>query len=508
MKKIVLSLMMFLMIQGVASAEPVADYSLMEAPLPEHIEIGEIKKMPNINVDLASGASVSWEEEFYNQLDSIFAPENLEKQTVIDLGNGYYCIKAPIVTFPRDTSLGTEQQEAAYRLNQIHEVYARYLADNPEYFYLIPRIYAFDNYTDNYNMTVYFMPCIAYNFPKFNGTPSAVSELVAKYNVLMGKIEEAKNEIYFEGMTDLDKLLLAHDYIVDNNAYYLTYDANGNKYYGDGYSFNAYGILVNKQGVCQGLSYAYPCILKALGYPVENIRQIRSNEMEHMWNFVKLDDKWYHVDLTWDDPTYRPSDGGKYDMTDESLQHEHHDYFLISDAKNTENRKKAGHESFTLEILGYDDEDHSLADDVSYESGWFFNDPTSNGTNTFPGRVEYENGSYKKYYANTATYFLNDTLKASDYMISQIIYNQYNVPCVYVLGANKRELPNENLTQYVGYYDNSERFLTTKIGTQNLTYFGMISLYGYYEAPKSGQSAKILTVRNGFIPVANTPIMR
>lgn len=508
MKKIFLTVMMFLMIQGVASAEPVADYSLMDAPLPEHIEIGEIKRIPNINVDLASGASVSWEEKFYNKLDSIFAPENLEKQTIMDLGKGYYGIAAPSVTFSRDTSFETVEQELAYRIEQIHEVYARYLADNPEYFYLIPRSYAFDDYTDNHNMTVYFMPLIAVDFPEFDGTSSAVSELVRKYNVLMAEIQKARDEIYFEGMTDLDKLLLAHDYIVNNNAYYLTYNEDGTEYFGDGYSFNAYGILVNKQGVCQGLSYAYPCILKALGYPVENIRQIRSTKMKHMWNFVKLDDKWYHVDLTWDDPTYRPSADEKYDMTDASLQHEHHDYFLISDATNTKLRNEKGYEGFTLEILGYDDSDHSLADDASYESGWFFNDPTSNGTNTFPGRVEYENGSYKKYYDNKATYFLNDTLKASDYMISQVEYNQYGVPGVYVWGANKREVPNEVLTQYVGYYDNSGRFLTTKVGTQNLTYFGWISLYDYYEAPESGQSAKIITVRNGFTPVANTPIMK
>ena len=77
--------------------------------------------------------------------------------------------------------------------------------------------------------------------------------------------------------------------------------------------------------------------------------------MKHMWNFVKLDDKWYHVDLTWDDPTYRPSGGGRYDMTDASLQHEHHDYFLISDEENTQKRNEAGYTGFTLEILGYED---------------------------------------------------------------------------------------------------------------------------------------------------------
>ena len=24
--------------------------------------------------------------------------------------------------------------------------------------------------------------------------------------------------------------------------------------------------------------------------------------MNHIWNLIKIDGKWYHVDVTWDDP--------------------------------------------------------------------------------------------------------------------------------------------------------------------------------------------------------------
>ena len=28
-----------------------------------------------------------------------------------------------------------------------------------------------------------------------------------------------------------------------------------------------------------------------------------STSMDHMWNVVKIDGNWYHVDTTWDDPS-------------------------------------------------------------------------------------------------------------------------------------------------------------------------------------------------------------
>ena len=33
-----------------------------------------------------------------------------------------------------------------------------------------------------------------------------------------------------------------------------------------------------------------------------NISNVRISNDSHIWNLVKIDDKWLHLDLTWDDP--------------------------------------------------------------------------------------------------------------------------------------------------------------------------------------------------------------
>ena len=41
----------------------------------------------------------------------------------------------------------------------------------------------------------------------------------------------------------------------------------------------------------------------------------------HAWNLVKVDEQWYHLDITWNDPV--PDQGERV----------HYQYFLISDEK-------------------------------------------------------------------------------------------------------------------------------------------------------------------------------
>lgn len=521
MKKIIFGVIFILIMQSVALAEKKPDYSLMAAPLEETAEyIGELSELEEqeqealgIHVsapDLSAGGAQTWEEEFYESLDSVCNPEDMVNQTLIAFNNGSYGIEAPIVVyFDLDSSMGTIDAQAKVRAAQLNEVALRYISDNPEYFYLSPRSYGWKKGEINGKLAVSFIQIIGKDLPEFDGTQEALNGLKEKYDTLISEINKIKNEIYFEGMTELDKLVLAHDYITENSAYYridvvdeegktISYD------YGDGYSYNAYGILVNKKGVCQGLSYAYPCVLKALGYPIENIRQIRSTEMMHMWNFVKLGNKWYHVDLTWDDPLYQSS-SGKYDMNDDSSQHEIHDYLLISNDTNTENRNEAGYASFSLEILGEDALQPSAADDTEYESGYFFNDPVDSNLNSVPGRVEHTDEGYRKYYMNSEVYFMNDTLKAPKYIISQAV-NRNGVQVVYVLGSKQRSKPNEKITQYTVSYKNG-RFLKTSTKSYNLTGFGILQLSDY-AAPENGTTIKIITVASDFSPVANVPVMK
>ena len=99
------------------------------------------------------------------------------------------------------------------------------------------------------------------------------------------------------GMTDLEKAIALHDYIILNTAYdYDSLLANNVPKV----SYSAYGVLVNGVAVCNGyaLAYKYLCELQGI-----ECLMVTSDSMNHAWNLIKLGDHYYHVDATWDDPT-------------------------------------------------------------------------------------------------------------------------------------------------------------------------------------------------------------
>ena len=91
-----------------------------------------------------------------------------------------------------------------------------------------------------------------------------------------------------DDMTDLDKVLYIHEYLVDN-VYF--------KEVGD-VSHTAGGPLGLGYGVCQGYTKAMQLLLDEVG--VENAF-MSSTPMNHGWIYIKLDGEWYHADVQWDD---------------------------------------------------------------------------------------------------------------------------------------------------------------------------------------------------------------
>ena len=89
--------------------------------------------------------------------------------------------------------------------------------------------------------------------------------------------------------SDLEKLLFVHDYMAAN----YEYDLSLSKY-------TAYELFRDHTGVCQAYTLAYIAILQKLGIEVE---YTSPSDMNHTWNVVQLNGKWYHIDVTWDDPT-------------------------------------------------------------------------------------------------------------------------------------------------------------------------------------------------------------
>ena len=111
-----------------------------------------------------------------------------------------------------------------------------------------------------------------------------------------------------DDMDDVEKAMVIHDYLV-NYCKYQLHDFDDD-------TFRSGGILFRKTGVCQAYTYAYQYIMNQLGmecYVVE------SSNMNHAWNIINIDQHYYHVDVTWDDPIY------------DNFGRVKHLYFLLSD---------------------------------------------------------------------------------------------------------------------------------------------------------------------------------
>jgi Uncharacterized protein involved in cytokinesis, contains TGc (transglutaminase/protease-like) domain len=133
--------------------------------------------------------------------------------------------------------------------------------------------------------------------------------------VLEKKVKDILNKYVKFSMTDFEKELAIHDYIVNNCTYGFFNDGSEKEY-------SAYGALVEGKAVCSGYAAAMDLLLKCagvesrfvVGYAESSQRQADNSNISadnsrknlkadnHAWNQVKIDGIWYNVDATWDDP--------------------------------------------------------------------------------------------------------------------------------------------------------------------------------------------------------------
>lgn len=119
-----------------------------------------------------------------------------------------------------------------------------------------------------------------------------------------------------DGMTDYDKALALHDVICAN----LAYDDSQSREW----IHTVYGAFVNKYAVCDGYSKAYQYLLNKSGID-SHIATGAGNGGSHAWNLVKLGDKWYYTDVTWDDQPYLDFYYEYFNLTEEQLTAKDHE---------------------------------------------------------------------------------------------------------------------------------------------------------------------------------------
>lgn len=115
------------------------------------------------------------------------------------------------------------------------------------------------------------------------------SDIVQMKKEFDKSVRYAVSVCFEAGMSDLDKVIAAHDYLTETASYKEV----------DEYSYTAYSIFVRKEGVCQGYSFAFQCLMDYCGI---ECYYVASASIDHGWNLVKLDGEYYYVDVTADDP--------------------------------------------------------------------------------------------------------------------------------------------------------------------------------------------------------------
>jgi len=126
---------------------------------------------------------------------------------------------------------------------------------------------------------------------------------------LGAKIDSVLGALDLKDASDYDKVKAIHDYIIKRVSYDQTYK-----------KYTAYNALINKSSVCEGYASAAYRMFTDAGIE-SRIVTGTADGGGHAWNIVKVDGKWYNIDLTWDDP-----------IMDNGEQTLRYDFFL----KNTE----------------------------------------------------------------------------------------------------------------------------------------------------------------------------
>ena len=191
------------------------------------------------------------------------------------------------------TEGGTELLQSYYQ-----SAMETYLYDNPDIFYLDPnKMYINIRTIKKIFSTTYevFIDC-GNNSNYFTKDYTSKQQIVEYENQINKEVQKILS--LANGKSDYQKIQIVHDYLIDS----ITYESSISK----PNIYNIYGALVNKESVCEGYAKAFKHLMNNLnieciivtGYAIDS----KGESQSHAWNYIKLNNEWYAVDVTWDDP--------------------------------------------------------------------------------------------------------------------------------------------------------------------------------------------------------------
>ncbi len=162
---------------------------------------------------------------------------------------------------------------------QIKKILYAIQNDNPDIFW-ISSIFSYRYYNNNTILklnSIFSKEQQQKNLEKLN---NKVTEIISKIP---------------SNSTEYETELFLHDYIIDN----CKYEKISNNSQSNPKIFTSYGCLVQGSAVCEGFSKSMQLLMNCAGIKCRIVTGARESE-PHMWNIVKINGNWYHLDVTWD----------------------------------------------------------------------------------------------------------------------------------------------------------------------------------------------------------------
>lgn len=159
-----------------------------------------------------------------------------------------------------------------------------YYYDNPEIWFIekVTLEYFYDmgtDYPSGADVNISLLPGYTY------------SQITSKHTKVMNSAKSLAANAVAKASTDYDKIKYVHDYFVGK----LSYDYNNQKD-----SDNVVGAYINNKVDCLGYTMAFALMTQLLNIPSIIIFGKIADE-GHAWNYVKLNNAWYAIDVTFDD---------------------------------------------------------------------------------------------------------------------------------------------------------------------------------------------------------------
>ncbi len=170
-----------------------------------------------------------------------------------------------------------------------------------------------------------------------------IPETETKAKQLYEVVKNVLNTVITSDMTDYDKEIALHDYLVAHCKY-----SEDTAQMAESDIYRAYGALVNSDAVCNGYAEAMQLLLMCAGVNSQFVVGT-ADGIDHAWNLVELDGNWYHLDSTWDDPL--PDNGtdvlhSYFNVTDQIMSRNH--------TWNKEDYPKADHMEYNYYVKNQD----------------------------------------------------------------------------------------------------------------------------------------------------------